>query len=850
MSDETARARTRPPATPARRQFLRATAAGAAGLAAWSVTGGGGTGSAQAATSPRGPAARTIPFNTGWLFGPATSGSDQPGFDDSGLQAVTLPHTVTSLSWRQWDPATWEQVWVYRKHFDAPPDAGRMRVFADFAAAMTQSSLTLNGHALPGRTGGYLPFSAEVTDYLMPHGNVLAVTLDSRFNLDVPPDRPAPYASTSVDFWQPGGIYREVRLRAVPQVFIADVFAKPVNVLDPGQRQVDVQVTVDAAVVPRAGARIAVTLLDGSRPVASASVPLTIGAPGQATVTATLTGLSGVSLWDIGDPRLYTVQATLLVAGRPLHDYRVRIGFREASFALDGFFLNGRRVKLFGVNRHQFYPYAGAAMSPRVQRRDVQILRNDLNCNMVRCSHYPQDEAFYDACDELGLMAWQEIPGWGYMGDAAWQAAAYRDVGDMVVRGRNHPSVIVWGAMPNESGENIPLYTATNQLAHSLDDSRPTGGDDFNRGDTSYVFDVFSYHDYSHQTGPDGLPEPTLQPPVDAAGKPYLICEAIGTLSGPYKYYRRTDPQEVQQGQATAHARVHDISFSDDRYCGLVAWSGYDYDSGNGNQFDGVKYTGVVDLFRIPKPGAAIYQSQVDPAIRPVIQPAFYWDFGSTSPVTSLSSAMICANLDRLEVYVGGAHYATVTPDTAGYGHLPYPPSFVSFGSVDGSSHPELRIDGYLGATMVASRSFSSDPASDRLSLTADDTELSADGVDETRVVFRAVDAYGAPRPYVSGQVQLSVTGPAVLVGDNPFDFAGAGAAGAVWVRSRPGAVGLVTVHAAHPALGSARVTVRVVPAGPGLPPEDYATTFAAVPTAPGRSLTAPAKVNPSAGRA
>jgi beta-galactosidase len=788
-----------------RRQFLRAAAAGTAGAAAWPVT----ACEPRQVLPPRRPGARLIPFGTGWLFGLASAGSSQPGFDDSGLQVVTLPHTVTRLSWQGWDPDSWQAVWVYRKHFDAPGEAPGMRVFLDFAAAMTQAALTLNGHDLPGHVGGYLPFSAEITDRLMRGGNVLAVTLDSRFNLDAPPDRPPPYAPSSVDFWQPGGLYREVQLRVVPQVFLADVFAKPVTVLEAARRHIVVQCTVDAAVVPRGSVTILVELLDGAREISSATVPVTISKPGQVTVTGTLSALAGITLWDIDNPKLYTVLATLQLGGAPLHDYQVRIGFREASFQLDGFFLNGRRVKLFGVNRHQFYPFAGGATSARVQRRDAEILRRELNCNMVRCSHYPQSEDFYNACDELGLMAWEEIPGWDYFGDAARQAAAYRDVRDMIIRDRNHPSIIVWGVMPNEAGEHVTEYTAYHELAHSLDDSRPTGGDGF-RTDASYVFDVYSIHDYRHRIGPGGLRQPELRPATDAAGKPYLVCEAIGTLSGPAKHYRRTDSQDNQQGQAAAHARVHDIAASDDRYCGLLAWSGYDYNSGHGNELGGIKYTGVVDLFRVPKPGAAIYQSQLDPKIRPVIQPAFYWDFGPTSPITSLSSAMICSNLDSLEIYVGGAHHATVTPDTANYGHLPYPPSFADFTGVDGASHPELRIDGYLGGVKMASRRFSSDPAADWLLLAADDAELIGDGADETRVVFRAVDAYGAPRPYAGAQVQLWLHGPATLVGDNPFDFAAAGGAGAAWVRTLPNSAGTVTVRASHPVLGSAAVTIRI----------------------------------------
>ena len=753
-----------------------------------------------------------IPFGTGWLFGPAAEGSSLPGFDDSGLAPVTLPHTVAPLSWQDWHPAAWERVWVYRKHFDAPDVAGSgRRVFLDVGAALTHSTVTLNGTEVGDHLGGYLPFAVEITGSVQPTENLLAVRLDSTFNLNVPPDRPAPAAPTSVDFWQPGGIYRDVRLRVVPQAFLADVFAKPVNVLDPTARQVVVQVTVDASAAASAhGAEVAVELRDSDLVIAAGRAPVAITGPGQVTVTVTLSGLDGITLWDTGRPKLYHVVATLLVDGDPVHRYRVRTGFREATFTLDGFYLNGRRLKLFGVNRHQFFPFAGGAMPARVQARDAKIIRHELNCTMVRCAHYPQSEDFYDACDEVGLMAWEEAPGWGYLGDDAWLALAYRDIGDMIVRDRNHPSIIVWGARLNETPNNVAFYTSTNELAHALDDSRQTAGAMPGMWDTpDFEQDVFGEDDYSSVTNA-GTKQPTLHTPVDAAGKPYLVSEAVGTLSGPAIYYRRTDAQAVQQGQATAHARVHDLAASDDRYCGLLAWTGIDYPSGSGNQFQGVKYTGVVDLFRVAKPGAAIYQAQVDPRVRPVIAPAFYWDFGPASPVTSLSSAMICANLDRLELYVAGQHFATLTPDTAAYPNLTYPPSFADFTTVDGSTLPDLRIDGYLGTEMVASREFSADPSRDVLTLAADDAEIHADGTDATRLSFRAVDRHGAPRPYVTGQVTLDLEGPAVLIGDNPFDFAAAGGAGAVWLRSLPASPGLVTVTATHPTLGTAAVSILI----------------------------------------
>src|SRR5271165_5975280 len=670
-----------------------------------------------------GPGSRVIPFGTGWKFGPAVEGSDRPGFDDSGWAAVTLPHTVVPLSWQDWDPAAWERVWVYRKHFDAWPEAdvaGR-RVFLDVGAALTHSTVTLNGTEVGGYLGGYLPFAVELTGLAEPSGNVLAVRLDSTFNLNVPPDRPAPAVTTSVDFWQPGGIYRDVRLRVVPRAFLADVFAKPVNVLDAAARQVEVQVTVDAAAL-EGKAEVAVSLRDDELVIAAGQVPVVTSGPGQTTVTVTLGGLDEITLWDLDEPKLYHVVAALWVDGERWDERRVRIGFREATFALDGFYLNGRRVKLLGVNRHQFFPFAGGAMPARVQARDAQIIRRELNCTMVRCSHYPQSEAFFDACDELGLLAWEEASGWGYLGDEAWLALAARDIGQMIVRDRNHPSIVIWGARLNETPNNTEFYTGTNELAHALDDSRPTAGAMAGmRLTTDYEQDVFAENDYSAVTGPDGAKQPSLEPPVDGVGRPYLVTEAVGTLSGPARFYRRTDPQAVQQGQATAHARVHAIAAADDRYCGVLAWSGIDYPSGSGgNVYRGVKYTGVVDLFRVAKPGAAIYQAQLDPRVRPVIAPAFYWDFGPSSPVTSLPSAMICANLERLEVCVGEAHFATGTRDDGDYGSLAYPPSFVDFRAVDGSLRPDLRIDGYLGPDLVASRTLASDPSFDRLALACD----------------------------------------------------------------------------------------------------------------------------------
>jgi beta-galactosidase len=795
-----------------RRDFCRAAVGGSAGLTAWAILGSGAN--ARAGTvpgsAPRGPAARTIDLDSGWRFGPWADGAGATGYADSALPLVDLPHGLVPLSWDGWDPNTWQGQWLFRRHFSLPAAAQRMRVFLDFEAAMAATTPWLNGTALQQHLGGYLPFSYEVTDDLSTGDNVLAVDVDDTWPWQVPPQG-NPTGPTSIDFYQPGGLYRPVRLRLVPQVFLSDVYAKPVNVLSPS-RSLEVTVTADAAAAVPGGGRLDVVLSQGGRPIATAgqAVPLPAG---QTASTITLSPLPGIRLWDPSDPVLYDVRTTLSVSGQPVHDYTVRTGFRDARFELDGFFLNGQRLKLFGLSRHQLYPFAGVAQPARVQRRDAEILRQELNCNIVRCSHYPQADAFLDACDELGLMVWEELPGWHYVGDTGWQDLAVRDVTDMVLRDRSRPAVIIWGVRVNESAvdsNTAALYVRTTQAARALDDARPTSGAMDKHSTNDWSEDVFAFNDYD-RTSAGAV---ALQPPIP--GIPYLITECVGQYdyaggTGFNQHYQRTSSAADQERQASLHAQAHELGGENESYCGVIGWAGFDYQSGHASIVNGVKYAGVCDMFRVPKLGASIYQAQVDPRQRPVIAPDFYWDFDPAfTPDGPGDNAMICSNCEQLEIYVGGAYRATVTPDVQHFGHLPYPPSFADL-TADPSALPDLRIDGYLGGTKVISRLFSADHALDRLVVTADDGQISAAGSDATRVSFAVVDRYGAPRVYAAGpNVTVTLSGPGVLVGENSFALAEAGGTGAVWVRGQ-GRAGRIQVSVTHPTLGTGRVTIQAV---------------------------------------
>jgi beta-galactosidase len=774
-------------------------------------------------------------YNQGWLFGgPYVSGAEAPGYPESGFTNVTLPHTVTPLSWGDWDPSAWEQIWVYRKHVNQSGVAAD-RVFIDFQGVMTSATVFLGGVQIAQHQGGYLPWSVELTRHLVAGDNLLAVVVDSRW-LDVPPDG-ASAGAKAVDYLEPGGIYRDVALRIVPELFLSDVFARPANVLAAGP-SVDVQFTIDAASLPSDPVTITADLLDGASQMGSATGTVSVTATGTTVATLSITGFGGVTLWSPDTPKLYQISATLTADGAS-HTVQVNTGFRQATFEAGGFYLNGERLKIFGLNRHQLFPFTGMAAPERLQRRDAELLKNELNCNMVRCSHYPQSPYFLDACDELGLMVWEEPPGWQYLGDAAFEQIVLQNVHDMVVRDRNRPSVIVWATRLNETAGNQALYQQTRQLAYTLDGSRQTSGAMDTQSTSGWAEDVFAYDDYHASNG-----NATLEPPV--SGVPYMVSEAVGALDGA-PLYRWVDTTATLATQARMHAQVHDIAQSDPAYAGLLGWAGIDYASLNGGDrtWHNVKWPGVLDTFRVAKPGAAFYRSQIDPALTPIVLPVFFWDFGPNSPASGPGpGSMIATNCDRVEVYVASQHLTTGTPDTQDFGSLAYPPVLIDL-TVDGTALPDLRVDGYVGSQLVSSLQMSSDPRRDRLVLSVEDSSIQGDGSDTTRFTFRALDAYGNQRPYPSGDVTLALAGPATLIGDNPFAFAAYGGVGGALVRSEPGSSGVVTVTAMHPALGQASGVVTVVavpvPIGSSGPPASPPPVEVAPP-----SPTRPAPAGPA----
>ena len=481
-----------------RRDFIKTTSTVIAGMLA---------DSAFAHTSSSSPVPEAggrliLPMNRNWRYSRSATGEARgKNFDDSGFERVVIPHTNTRLPWHSFNEKKYEFVSVYRRHLKLPPGTRGRRVFVDFEGAMTASTVWLNGIRLGEYKGGYTPFSFELTQHLdFDSDNVLAVEVDSSERADIPP------FGHQIDYLTFGGIYREVSLRIVPSTFIENIFAKPRDVLTPNP-SLDVDCFLQHLEPSREQLSLEVTLRDGDRVLATGTqrVAATAAANDPTQHTVRLQKLGPVVLWDLARPKLYSVQVRLLNESRLVDEDSRTIGFREAQFTEHGFELNGKVVKLRGLDRHQTFPFVGQAMPGRVQRRDAQILRNNFKCNIVRTSHYPQSRHFLDACDEFGLLVLEEIPGWQHIGDEAWKDISVDNVRRMIRRDWNHPSIILWGVRINESRDDHDFYARTNVLAHQLDPTRPTGGIR-NFAQSEFLEDVFTVNDFGFPLRPPNHP--------------------------------------------------------------------------------------------------------------------------------------------------------------------------------------------------------------------------------------------------------------------------------------------------------------------------------------------------------
>ena len=543
-------------------------------------------------------------LNDDWLFTEQFEDSlTAPEYPENTLQPVRLPHTCKETPFHYFDESLYQMVSGYRRHLLIPEDWQGKQILLTFEGAAHDSTVFCNGKKVGAHHCGYTAFTVDLTNnVLYGQDNLLCIRLDSRENLNVPP------FGYVIDYMTYGGIYRDVRLEVKEKVSLSDIFVH--TAIDFRSSPVTAQITSEITLT-ESNENITIRQYYMPKNTAGAQeswnllCEQTISADTACDKKIALTAaITDPLLWDTEEANLYILKTQLYQDNTLLDETKTTFGIREAVFKKDGFYLNGRKVRIRGLNRHQSYPYVGYAMPESMQKLDADLLKKELGLNAVRTSHYPQSHHFLSECDRLGLLVFTEIPGWQHIGGEDWKNQARENTREMVLQYRNHPSIVLWGVRINESRDDDELYQATNEIAWELDPSRATSG--VRNFEKSHLLeDVYSYNDFSHCGD-----NPGCKPRRSVTGetrKAFLISEHNGHMF-PTKSF---DTWEKRQEQALRHMRVLSAAAADGDHAGCFGWCMFDYqthpDFGSG---DRICYHGVMDAFRNPKTAAFAYASQ------------------------------------------------------------------------------------------------------------------------------------------------------------------------------------------------------------------------------------------------
>jgi beta-galactosidase len=578
-------------------------------------------------------------INDGWFFKPFDI-KDIESFDPSLCVSVAIPHEGIKLPYHYFDEKITQQKFTYYKEFFVESTREEQQISIRFEGVAHRANVYLNGRFITQHVGGYTPFEAVLNDYLMfGKQNQLCVVVDGTEDADTPP------FGGVVDYLGYVGIYREVALILKDNIHIKDVFVRTEN----KKLLASVMLSHEAVLSYELYDPQGQIVLSGQLPKASAH--------------EINENLEQVQFWDIEAPHLYVLKTKV-----ESDEVSTRFGFRDIEFKPEGFYLNGRLLKLRGLNRHQSYPYVGYAMPKRMQQMDADILKYELGLNIVRSSHYPPSKHFIDRCDEIGLLVFEELPGWQHIGQDAFIEHALKAIEEMILRDRNHPSIILWGVRINESPDHHDFYTKSNALSKQLDPSRPTGGVR-NFAKSEFLEDVYTYNDFSHTGNNSGV----MSKQKITKAVPYLVTEHNGHMFPTKKF----DPESKRVDHALRHMRVlNDALNIESNIAGAIGWCMSDYNThkefGSG---DKICYHGVLDMDRLPKLAAYGYQSQHSQT--PFMKIASTMQNGEYAG-GFLDKVVVFTNVDYIKMYRNDEFIDAYFPNIETYRHLPHPPIIIT----------------------------------------------------------------------------------------------------------------------------------------------------------------------------
>lgn len=754
---------------------------------------------------------RRVDFTTGWTF---NLGDDEsasaPDYDDSGWRKLNLPHDwAIEGDFSKDNPsgtgggALPGGIGWYRKVFTVDKaDLGK-RLYIDFDGVYMNSTVYINGHKLGTRPYGYISFSYDLTPYINWDGkNVVAVRVD---NAEQPNSR-----------WYSGcGIYRNVWLTRVAPVHVAQwgTFVTAENVSENGALlKIHTKVQYDADSTETTQVTLLSQLLDASGKVvgeATSDVELQAGTSKDIPQEITV---ANPQLWNLENPYLYKVKTVLSQNGQTVDTYYTNTGIRTFSFDVEkGFILNGKQVKINGVCMHHDLGCLGAAINTRAIERQLEILK-EMGCNGIRCSHNPPAPELLDLCDRMGFIVMDETFDMWRKRKTAHDYSRYfdewheRDLTDLVVRDRNHPSIFMWSignevleqwsdakadtlslaeanlilnfghsedmlAKEGEMSVNSLLTKKLADMVRALDPTRPITSGCNEPNPNNHLFrsgalDIigFNYHHEWFAEVPENFP-----------GKPFLVTESVSGLMTRGYYRMNSDSMYIWPKRwdipffdesfscssydnchvpwGSTHEETWRLVKNSDFISGQYIWTGFDY-IGEPTPYGWParsSYFGIVDLAGFPKDVYYMYQSEWRPD-KTVLHlfPHWNWEPGQTIDLWAYYN-----NADEVELFINGKSQGVRSKGKDDL-HVCWRVTFEP-GTVKAVSRKDGKV--------VAEQEIHTAGEPAQVRLTPDHASIHADGRDLSFVTVEILDKDGNLCPNADNEVTFDVQGDGFIAG-------------------------------------------------------------------------------------
>ncbi len=688
------------------------------------------------------PARITEDFSQGWRFHLGdVDGGARAALDDAEWDPVVLPH-----SWNATDTFTTSRGYYrgkgwYRKRFTLSKQACERKVSIEFGAGFALADVWVNEKHVGQFMGGFTGFRVDATDHVVPGENLIAVALDNAHHPDILPGKEIP------DYNLYGGLYREAMLVTknrlhIPQygVAITTPTVSPavatlwVGVVVRNEGPKLQQLTCTVTVCDRAG-ELVMELREAHQ--------LDPGA--ERLIVFDFPGIRNPEFWSPDSPYLYSINASIEQGTTIVDEETVPLGFRTFEFTpKTGFILNGRPLKLRGVNRHQDYPGLGNALPRRLQVRDAETIKQ-MGANFVRTSHYPQHPAFLDACDRLGILVYEEIASWQYIGGERFMRNAEVMLRHMIVRDKNHPSIILWGLL-NE-GRNRDFFARLNAVARRFDPTRPT---------------VYAENcpEEGNQLGTVFIPEVLgINYKLSDIDEVRAMLPDVKLLSSEHTNADSAVRGDLDTEMAQIDKLETDTDIIEQRpyLAGGALWSMHDY----GTDYEPVwpvQHSGVLDAYRIPKEG--FYYLKCRWGHQPMLHICGHWTWPGQEG--HMRTVTVVNNCDTVELFLNGQSCGTRKGENPARWEVPYQPGSLSaIGAKNNTKVQEML-------------STAGEPATLKTAVRPD--TIKADGSDTAELTVRAVDNAGTTVP-CTGEVCFTVEGPGTLrgVGGKPATILAAG---------------------------------------------------------------------------